>query len=67
MLTRRTPPLVCALCALCALCAPLLRAQDRPYPLVIGLPATARYAGLANAGVAVHGDAGALFINPAAL
>jgi len=44
-----------------------LRGQDRPYPLVMGLPATARYAGLANAGVAVHGDAGALFINPAGI
>jgi hypothetical protein len=44
-----------------------LPAQDRPYPLVMGLPATARYAGLANAGVAVHGDAGALFINPAGI
>lgn len=44
-----------------------LAAQGKPYPLVIGLPATARYAGLANAGVAVHGDAGALFINPAGI
>ena len=44
-----------------------LRGQARPYPLVMGLPATARYAGLANAGVAVHGDAGALFINPAGI
>lgn len=44
-----------------------LAAQTKPYPLVIGLPATARYAGLANAGVAVHGDAGALFINPAGI
>ena len=46
--------------------SPLL-AQAEPYPLVIGLPATARYAGLANAGVAVHGDAGALFVNPAGI
>jgi len=44
-----------------------LAAQAKPYPLVLGLPATARYAGLANAGVAVHGDAGALFINPAGI
>jgi hypothetical protein len=67
MLTRRTPFLVGAMCALCALSAPPIEAQDRQYPLVIGLPATARYAGLANAGVAVHGDAGALFINPAGI
>ncbi len=44
-----------------------LAAQGKPYPIVLGLPATARYAGLANAGVAVHGDAGALFINPAGI
>ena len=44
-----------------------LSAQAKPFPLVLGLPATARYAGLANAGVAVHGDAGALFVNPAGI
>ena len=55
-----------ALILLSAFSATALRAQD-PYPLVIGLPATARYAGLANAGVAVHGDAGALFVNPAGI
>src|SRR6478735_7828468 len=54
--------LLCA-CASVRPCA----SQEKPYPLVIGLPATARYAGLANAGVAVHGDAGALFINPAGI
>lgn len=42
-------------------------AQGRPYPLVLGLPATARYAGVANASVALHGDAGALFVNPAGI
>ncbi|MBW8772232.1 MAG: hypothetical protein JF590_02900 [Gemmatimonadetes bacterium] len=48
--------------------APLrLCAQGHPFPLVLGLPATARFAGLANAGVAVHGDAGALFVNPAGI
>ena len=44
-----------------------LSAQAKPFPLVLGLPATARYAGLAHAGVAVHGDAGALFVNPAGI
>lgn len=44
-----------------------LSAQTRPYPLVLGLPATARYAGVANAAVALHGDAGALFVNPAGI
>lgn len=49
-------------------CAPVrLGAQGRPIPLVIGLPATARYAGVANAAVALHGDAGALFVNPAGI
>ena len=52
---------------LCACATVQLCAQAGPYPLVIGLPATARYAGLANAGVAVHGDAGALFVNPAGI
>jgi hypothetical protein len=42
-------------------------AAQRPYPLVLGLPATARYAGIANASVAVHGDAGAMFVNPAGI
>lgn len=58
-----------AWCACALICAPAplrLSAQD-PFPLVLGLPATARYAGLANAGVAVHGDAGALFVNPAGI
>ena len=44
-----------------------LAAQGRPIPLVLGLPATARYAGVANAAVALHGDAGALFVNPAGI
>ena len=44
-----------------------LSAQGRPVPLVLGLPATARYAGVANASVALHGDAGALFVNPAGI
>ncbi|HET7040496.1 MAG TPA: hypothetical protein VFI13_00690 [Gemmatimonadales bacterium] len=51
---------------LCA-CAPLRLCAQRPYPLVLGLPATARYAGVANASVALHGDAGALFVNPAGI
>jgi hypothetical protein len=55
------------LALLCAAAPLRLCGQGKPYPLVIGLPATARYAGLANAGVAVHGDAGAIFINPAGI
>jgi hypothetical protein len=47
--------------------ATVLAAQARPYPLVLGLPATARFAGIANASVALHGDAGALFVNPAGI
>jgi hypothetical protein len=63
-MSRYTPLLAALLSAI----APLgLGAQGKPYPLVLGLPATARYAGLANAGVAVHGDAGAIFINPAGI
>jgi hypothetical protein len=63
-MTTRAPLLLGAMSALSA-CS--LLAQAEPYPLVVGLPATARYAGLANAGVAVHGDAGALFVNPAGI
>src|SRR5688500_8774680 len=48
-------------------CAPVRLCAQRPYPLVLGLPATARYAGIANASVAVHGDAGAMFVNPAGI
>ncbi|MEO6068787.1 MAG: hypothetical protein ABJB33_04510 [Gemmatimonadota bacterium] len=59
---------VLSVCGLaCALSVSPLRAQAAPYPLVLGLPATARFAGLANAGAAVHGDAGALFVNPAGI
>ena len=55
------------LSVLSALSAFSVAAQGRPYPLVLGLPATARYAGVANASVALHGDAGALFVNPAGI
>ena len=55
-----------ALALVCA-CAPVRLWAQRPYPLVLGLPATARYAGVANASVALHGDAGALFVNPAGI
>lgn len=60
---------VVALLGLLCAAAPLrpCAAQSRPYPLVLGLPATARYAGIANAAVAVHGDAGAMFVNPAGI
>jgi hypothetical protein len=46
---------------------PAAAGAQAPYPLVLGLPATARYAGIANAGVAVHGDAGSIFLNPAGI
>lgn len=52
---------------LACVCAPVRLCAQRPYPLVLGLPATARYAGVANAAVALHGDAGALFVNPAGI
>lgn len=45
-----------------------LRAQASPsYPVVLSLPASVRFAGLGGAGVAVIGDAGALFVNPAGI
>lgn len=45
---------------------PPLAAQQAP-PFILGLPASVRSAGMAGAGVAVIGDAGALFRNPAGL
>lgn len=48
--------------------APALRAQaGRPYPVVLVLPASVRFAGLGGAGVPVIGDAGSVFVNPAGL
>ncbi|MGH7589941.1 MAG: hypothetical protein ACREL2_00765 [Gemmatimonadales bacterium] len=48
--------------------APAVRAQaGRPYPVVLVLPASVRFAGLGGAGVPVIGDAGSVFVNPAGL
>ena len=42
-------------------------AQQAPTPLILTLPVSVRLAGLGGAGVAIAGDAGATFVNPAAL
>lgn len=42
-------------------------AQAAPAPLILTLPVSVRIAGLGGAGVAIAGDAGATFVNPAAL
>jgi hypothetical protein len=48
--------------------APLrLGAQTRPTPVILGFPSSVQAAGLAGAGVALPGYAGALFANPAGL
>jgi hypothetical protein len=45
-----------------------LRAQQPiRAPLILALPGSVRYAGLAGAGVAIPGDAGSIFRNPAGL
>jgi hypothetical protein len=41
--------------------------QAAPTPLILTLPVSVRVAGLGGAGVAIAGDAGGTFINPAAL
>jgi hypothetical protein len=45
----------------------LLAAQGRPTPVILGFPSSVQAAGLAGAGVALPGYAGALFVNPAGL
>jgi hypothetical protein len=55
------------LATLAAGAAPRLQAQAEPYPVILGLPASVRYAGLGGAGVGVIGDAGALFVNPSGI
>ena len=56
------------LAALAGPFAPTLRGQaGRPYPVVLVLPASVRFAGLGGAGVPVIGDAGSMFVNPAGL
>jgi hypothetical protein len=42
-------------------------AQARPVPVILGFPSSVQAAGLAGAGVALPGYAGALFVNPAGL
>jgi len=44
-----------------------LAAQTRPIPVILGFPSSVQAAGLAGAGVALPGYAGALFVNPAGL
>lgn len=44
-----------------------LTAQVRPAPVILGFPSSVQAAGLAGAGVALPGYAGALFVNPAGL
>lgn len=65
MPTRR-PALVLALLALAT--APSIQAQGaRPFPVVLVLPASVRFAGLGGAGVPVIGGAGSIFVNPAGI
>ncbi len=46
---------------------PGLAGQARPVPVILGFPSSVQAAGLAGAGVALPGYAGALFVNPAGL
>lgn len=65
MRTRRFAAL---LALLAGAVVPALSAQaGRPYPVVLVLPASVRFAGLGGAGVPVIGDAGSVFVNPAGL
>jgi hypothetical protein len=53
---------------LAALLAPsVLAGQVRPRPVILGFPSSVQAAGLAGAGVALPGYAGALFVNPSGL
>lgn len=61
------PVQLCILAILLGLGPTVLRAQQPDPPLVLLLPASVRSAGLAGAGVALLGDAGAVFRNPAGL
>jgi hypothetical protein len=44
-----------------------LAGQVRPMPVILGFPSSVQAAGLAGAGVALPGYAGALFVNPSGL
>ncbi len=46
---------------------PALAGQVRPTPVILGFPSSVQAAGLAGAGVALPGYAGALFVNPSGL
>jgi hypothetical protein len=64
----RIPRSAALLAALAGPLTPALHAQaGRPYPVVLVLPASVRFAGLGGAGVPVIGDAGSIFVNPAGL
>jgi len=45
----------------------VLAGQVRPRPVILGFPSSVQAAGLAGAGVALPGYAGALFVNPSGL
>ncbi len=63
---RRDRRVLLAVLLLLAWSVPLA-AQDAPSPLILSLPVTVRSAGLGGAGVALSGDAGSVFLNPAGL
>ncbi len=52
---------------LAALLPAALPAQSVPVPVILGFPTSVQAAGLAGAGVALPGYAGALFVNPAGI
>ncbi len=60
----RRPP-VCLAFALALPAA--LAGQARPTPVILGFPSSVQTAGLAGAGVALPGYAGAIFVNPAGI
>lgn len=59
--------ILAAVALLAGATAPANAQAGRPYPVVLVLPASVRFAGLGGAGVAVIGDAGSVFVNPAGL
>lgn len=58
---------VLTLAVLLLLGAASTEAQTAPSPIILSLPVTVRSAGLGGAGVALSGDAGSVFLNPAGL
>jgi hypothetical protein len=61
------PVFLCTAAALAVLLPPPAAAQTQDTVYLLGLPPTARLAGLNGAGVAVPGDAGAVFVDPSGL